>query len=201
MLKLIRHFTTRGAQVNSDWPYDKTTGIVSASPQDLATEVGVSLDQHALATMLSSEVGDESEDVKTAHAWVAVNAARDAGKSVSSLLLAAKNVAHQGTYGSQGDLTRTTSTGVHPADKYASTRQAPHEDDIGIAGNVLTGAVPDQTQGSIQFDNPSLEDKLFKMGRTTIDGAGLAAKRQSEGKVAVFIDGLDPTKFRFWRKA
>lgn len=201
VLKLIRHFTTRGRQVNASWPYNKNTGTVEADPQALADEAGVSLEQHALATMLSSEVGDEAEDVKVAHAWVAVNYSRDTGQTIVATLLTAKNKSHTGYYGSQGDLETTNSSGRHPSDRYASTRLAPHEDDIGIAGNVMSGAVPDPTQGATQFDNPSLEDKLFAAGKTSVDGAGLGAKRESEGKVAVYVDGLDPTKFRFWRKA
>jgi len=199
VLKQAMKFLTRGKKVNASWPYNKTSGLVEAEPEALAEEAGCTTDEFALATMLSSEHGNDPQAFKEAVGSVALNEARARGLSISDLLLQAKNVSHQGFFGSQADQEKKTSSGAAASDRYASTARQPYEDDVGIAKQLLSGAVPDPTGGARQFDSPKAQDAGFKKGKYSMDADALAAKRESEGKELVTVDGIDPYRLRFWR--
>lgn len=191
-------FLSRGKRVNADWPYDKATGLVNAEPKALADEAGVTQDVFSLATMLSSEHGNDPQVYKEAVGSVALNEAKARGKSITDLLLEVKNPSHAGFYGSQADMEKTTSKGGHASDRYAATSKPPYEDDIGIASDLIAGNTPDPTNGARQFDSPRAQDAGFKKGLYSMDADALAAKRQGEGKTEVDVDGIDPYRLRFW---
>lgn len=195
--RFFKQLFLRGDKVNANWPYNKTTGVVDAKPESLAFEAGVDLDTFALASMLSSEHGNDPQAYKEAIGAAALNEARARGKSISSLLLAANVGSHSGKFGSQANIEKTP----HPSDRYASTARAPYEDDIAIASLLVNGFTEDPTEGSRQFDSPVAQDKLYEQGKYTLDADALAAKRIGEGKVEVNPEGINPRRLRFWRNA
>jgi hypothetical protein len=201
VVKQAVKFLSRGKAVNANWPYNKKSGLVEAEPEGLAEEAGVSLDVFALATMLSSEHGNDPQVYKEAVGSVALNEARRRGVSITDLLLTVVNPSHAGFFGSQADMEKTTSKGGHAADRYASTARAPYEDDIGIAKALIAGETPDPTGGALQFDSPRAQDAGFKKGLYSMDANALKTKRESEGKTEVDIDGIDAYRLRFWRTA
>ena len=176
-------------------PYDTTTGVVPGRPGELAAAAGLDLETYALARMIASEEGRSTSGVQALVAHATVNYARGRGRSISAVLLAAKNPDHDGSFGTQKDLERTVTTGdgkeVHPSDRYASTASDPYEGHAAVAQGVLDGSIPDLTGGADQFDRPSGER----------DPDAVAARREAAGKETVpdldFIDGLGD--LRFWR--
>jgi len=179
----------RGARVGH-YPADDTTGIVEEAPDELASDAGVQLDTYAAARMLASEEPHASRGTKIAICWCLQNEAAHRGESVTSLLLRAKNPAHDGYFGTQADLERWVSKAdgsrVHPSDRYASTRTDPFEEDIDIAQACLNGSIPDPTSGARRFDRPAGEDAVR-----------VAARRAGEGFHVVDVPDADPG-LRFW---
>jgi hypothetical protein len=164
-------------------------GVVNVSPDDLASMMGATLDEAALARMISSEQGNSDTTTKSAVALVAVNYANRTGTSVSSLLLRAKNPAHDGYFGTQRDIDQE-SANFNKSDRYASTALDAYEGDLEIARGVLGGTIADFTLGAIQFDNVA----AFK---SADDAAHTAANRIAQGRTQVFPAGVDPN-LRFW---
>lgn len=129
-------------------------GDIAESPEFLASSVGVSSDEYALARMLASEEENSSQQTKVAIAWVAVNVAAARGQSITRLLTTDNNDHGDGKFGKQ--------TG-----RWASTASDPYEGDLTISQAVLSGAVSDPTGGAVHFFNPSLQDRLFGLGKVT----------------------------------
>jgi len=175
-------------------PYDKTTGVVPGEPAALAAAAGLDLDAYALARMIASEEGNSSPAVQALVAHAVVNNARIEGRSISAVLLRAKNPDHAGRFGTQKDLETlvTTSDGkqVHPSDRFASTAVDPYEGHAAVARGVLDGSIPDLTGGANQFDRPSGER----------DPDAVARRRIAAGSELVTglddIDGIGD--LRFW---
>jgi len=174
-------------------PYDKATGIAPCDPDQLAELAGLDLDTYALARAIASEEGNSSAGVQALVGHAMVNHARLAGKSISQVLLEAKNAEHRGFFGTQKDLETTLANGKHPSDRYASTASDPYEGHAAIAGGVLSGAIPDLTGGADQFDRTESDDNPDKV----------AANRTAAG--SELVTGLDDVEglgdLRFWRKA
>lgn len=184
---------TRGARLTNA-SYDHATGVVSADPAELAAQMGATLDECALARMLSSEEGRSDNTTKAAVAWVACNNAQHSGKSVAALLLHATEPAHSGRFGTFKNIDKSSprygedSHGrPNVADRYASTALDPYEGDLDLARAVLNGSIADMTSGAIQFDRPA--------GETNPDA--VAAKRYAAGRTLVEVPGADPG-LRFW---
>lgn len=165
-------------------------GVVRVKPEKLADEAGTDLDSYALARMISSEHGRDSNEIKAAIAHVALNYAARVGRSISGLLLRANNAQHTGWFGTQRDIDEE-STRYNESDRYASTALDPYEGELTIALAVQSGELPDTTGGAIQFDAPPAFKDAAAAART-------AANRLAEGRVQVFPDGIDPEKLRFW---
>jgi hypothetical protein len=141
-------------------------------------------DVEALGRMIASE-NNTSRDtllIKQAIAWAAVNMARRDGKSVASLVMPGGVPGHQ-------------------AGRYASTANPSTTETRSIAFDILSGKVPDPTKGAIQFDAPRTQDALYAQGKVRLDSEGVAANRESEGKEAVYLPGVDPRYMRWWRYA
>jgi hypothetical protein len=193
--RLFRQAFSRGSKVVNPWPYNAITGVVDMDPNVAAKQAGVNLDTICLAAMLSSEHGNDPQEYKEQIAFAAINEARARGVSVSKLLLTAKNARHAGKFGAQADI---ESGPPFASDRYASTKIAPHEDDMAIASLALSGLINDYTEGARQFDSPKAQDALYASGKYSLNADGLAAKRMGEGKREVNPEGINPRILRFW---
>lgn len=165
-------------------------GVVNATPDDLAELAGASLDEYALARMVRSEEGNASNTVKAAIVWATLNYARRHDTTPAMLLLRAKNAGHAGYFGTQRDIDPESGNNGK-SDRYASTALDPYQGDLDIVRAVMTGAIPDFTNGAIQYDAPP----AFKSAERA---AKVAADRIAEGRVQVFPEGIDPEAIRFW---
>jgi hypothetical protein len=199
--RFFRQIFLRGGKVNSRWPYNEATGCVDASPESLASEAGVDLDTFALATMISSEHGNDPQVYKEAIGSAALNEAKARKVRISALLLKATDSNHSGKFGAQANMERTLAGGGRPSDRYASTARAPYEDDLAIASLLVNGFTPDFTEGARQYDSPKAQDAGYKKGLYSLNAEALAAKRIGEGKIEVNPEGIDPQRLRFWRQA
>lgn len=171
--------------------YNSATGVVMDSPEALAETAGTDIDSYALARMIRSENGRDSNLVKAAIAAAAVNYAASVGQTISAILLRAKVASHNGYFGAEADLETTFSNGKHPSDRYASTRQDPYEGDLQIALGVLDGSIGDVTNGATNFDEPGGDD----------NPAQTATNRLTAGLVAKPVNGIDSDVLRFWGPA
>jgi hypothetical protein len=159
-------------------------GLVEADPIKLAEARGVSLDVYALARMMASEASDKA--TRVAVGWAARNYSSRKGKSISSVLLA-------GTGGSEGSFGAQNLGG-----KYASTKNPPTDETISIAGEILTGKIPDPTGGCTLWDAPVAQDAAVrkKVPGYRKTSTEIAAER-SKGFDEVWLPGITTT--RFWR--
>lgn len=161
---------TRGTRLTHA-PYDKQTGLVPGSPDDLASSCGLDTETYSLARAISSEEGLSNNTTKLAVGWAIYNDANKAGKSLTDLV-----TTNDGYYGIQ--------TLVH----YCSTAQDPYQGDATIAAGILNGSMADPTGGAIQFDRPAQEN-----------AAKVQANRIKSGEEIVTVPGADPG-LEFWRK-
>lgn len=173
-------------------PYNKTTGVADCDPQQLADAAGLDLDTYALARMISSEEGNSTPAVQALIAHAALNHARLQGTAISAVLLAAKNPAHRGRFGTQKDLEITLSNGRHPSDRYASTATDPYAGHAEIARGVQDGSIPDLTGGANQYDRPSGESDPERVAANRIAGGSEPVEGLGE------IEGIGD--LRFWRR-
>jgi hypothetical protein len=182
---------TRGPRLTT-CNYDATTGVVTDAPADLAAAMDATVDECALARMVSSEHGNDSNLIKAAVASVACNYAARAGLSISAVLLQAQNANHRGFFGAQEDVEYALANpGKHKSDRYASTRLDPHQGDLDLARGVLNGEIADPTVGATNFDVPR--------GESNPDA--IATQRLNAGLVAYDVEGIDPAYLRFWGPA
>jgi hypothetical protein len=185
---------TRGARLTRA-PYDPDTGVVPGTPGELAAEANLTEDQYSLARMLASEEGNSDNRIKAAVCWATINNAAKLGKSITDLLINAKNSNHAGAFGTQRDIDaqpdadgNPTNPNYRKSDRYASTALDPHEGDGVIASQCLDGSIPDFTNGATHFDRPAGESNPEK----------IASNRAAEGLSVVEIDGIDSSVIRFW---
>lgn len=178
---------TRGPRLTHS-PAD-ITGMVVDDPRDLADESGYSLEAYAAGRMLSSEEGTSDTTTQAAVVWSLINHARRSGKTVSEVLLAAKNPRNKGHFGSQKDKD-PNSPNVGRSDRYASTALDPYDRDCQIAQQCLDGTLADFTGGATNYDRPDGEKHPDQV----------AADRLASGLVAVDVPGTSEG-LRFWRPA
>jgi len=169
-------------------PYSKTTGVVPGTPDSLAAIAGVDVDVYSLARALASEEGTSSNGTQVAVAWAIRNHASQAGKTITSLVTAAKLASHKGHYGTQRNIEVGTD-GYNGSDRYCSTAQDPYAGHVQVAQGVLDGTFADPTDGADQFDRPS--------GESNPDA--VAANREASGSELVDVGDTDGG-IRFWRK-
>ena len=139
-------------------------------------------DVEALGRMIASENPRDPRIIQVAIAWTARNEAARLHKSVASLVMPG------GVPGPQ-------------VGRYASTVNAATDATRGVAFDVLSGKEPDPTGGAIQFDAPKTQDILYAQGKVRLSATGVAAARKAEGKVPVYLAGVDPNYMRWWRYA
>ncbi len=167
---------TRGARLTHT--ATDSDGGVTTSPNDIADQMGATLDEAALARMIASEANaTEGNLARAARACAALNMAASVGQSIFQLLTSANdlNAAKRGRFGTQPG-------------RYASTRNDAYAGDLEIARGVLSGAIADMTAGATHFDNPGGES----------DPAAIAANRGASGLALRNVDGIDPSFLRFW---
>lgn len=169
-------------------------GLVPADPMAIATRNGVSLNVEALARMIRSEHGNDSEIVRIATAHVAMNESRARGQSIAQLLLAP-----QGKFGAQW--TGMTVNGKFRV-KYASTRLPSQAIDRKLADDVIAKRVGDPTGGATQFDSPRAQRVLHaKKPETNPTPEEVERRRLAAGATKVLLAGVAEDQIRFWRYA
>jgi hypothetical protein len=167
-------------------PYDTTTGVVPGSPAELAAQAGLDVETYSLARAIASEEGRSSALTKIAVGWAIKNYCAKHGTSITGRVTNALTPSHAGSYGTQRDIEEGTDH-YNGSDRYCSTALDPYDQDGQIAVGILTGAIPDPTDGADQFDRPAGEK----------DPDQVAANRVSSGAELVQVDGVDG--LRFWR--
>jgi hypothetical protein len=142
----------------------------------------ISPNAFVLGTMIASEAADLPPIGKVAIAHTAANMARLKKMRLTKLLTP------DGKFGSQQG-------------RYATTARPPTMETIDIAQNVLEGKVKDVTGGAIQFDSTGTQRAAVKAGWAGYDSSpeDIEKSRSKEGKVVVYLPGVDPEKMRFWR--
>jgi len=170
-------------------PYDTTTGVVYARPQDLADQSGYDLETYSLARAIASEEGRADGFTKLCVGWAIKNRANATSGSVTTLVTKAKFAAHSGYYGTQRNIEAGT-PGYNGSDRYCSTGADPYDGDAQIAYAIQTGTLPDPTGGAEYFDVTALDDNPDKV----------VADRLAEGLELKPIDGV-PSRLRFWGPA
>lgn len=178
---------TRGERLTHS-PAD-STGLVGASPAELADQAGASQEAYSGARMLASEEPHTDATTQAAIAWCLINEAASQGKSVTDLLTRAKNPRNNGSYGSQKDKDPSSSN-FGGSDRYATTALDPYQRELDIFQQCLDGTIGDLTGGCTQFDRAGEEAHPDKV----------AANRVASGSVLATVDGAD-SGVRFWRPA
>jgi hypothetical protein len=171
-------------------PYDTTTGVVPGSPDQLAAQAGLDVEAYSLARAISSEEGRSSAAIKVAVGWSIRNYAAKHGRTITAQVTRANNSDHAGSYGTQKDID-PSSPDQGKSDRYCSTALDPYDQDGQIAAGILSGAIPDTTNGADQFDRPAGEKNPDQIAQNRIDA----------GAVQVDVAGVDGDAIRFWRTA
>jgi hypothetical protein len=142
----------------------------------------ISPNAFVLGTMVASEVGELHPLAKVGVAHAAVNMARLKKMRLTKLLTP------DGRFGSQQG-------------RYATTARPPTIESIEIAQHVLDGKIADPTYGAMQFDSTGAQREGVAAGWAGYNSLpeDIAKTRSKEGKVAVYLPGVDPEKIRFWR--
>lgn len=120
-------------------------------------------DAYALARMVRSEAGRENGVHKAAVAHVALNDARANGWTVAGTVTMRRG--GSGTFGAQSG-----------GGRYATTRD-PYENDLAVAEQVLSGALPDPTGGAVKF----VHRTAFGVQEGTTTYAGVVARWGEDG--------------------
>lgn len=170
-------------------------GWVEEDPRVLALAAGVSDNVYALASMMVSEAGGDLL-LQIAVGHVAVNEARARGTSVFRLLTRAgrrDGVTKQFDPHESNDFYGPQNVGP----RYASTKLAPTAAALENAAEVLSGAVPDPTDGARQWDAPGAQDSLLGKAAGYLKSSAEVAASRSKNNELVMVPGITST--RFWR--
>lgn len=178
------------------WIMAEVLGTITDSPADLADSAGYDTDLYSLARVGQSE---ESGLGSICVMFATKTEAKRSKKSVTELVTHAtlKDAeGHRypgpgdGKYGNQGN----RSQGF----RFCSTASDPSDDMLTKAGQVISGAISDPTNGCHHWDNPSLQDKKHAADPDThLSSEEIARRREASGWHMVIIDGV--TRTRFWR--
>jgi len=133
-------------------PSAKVGGWIPTSPKALASTAGVHEDVYTLAAVMRSEAGSGPEPERVAVAWVARNAARAKGVSVTAWATRATGPS-AGYYGPQNIQKRIV-----------STSKAPRSADLKLAQAIMNGEIRDNTGGATHFLHPAGQDALARLG-------------------------------------
>jgi hypothetical protein len=181
--KVVMNFVDRGERVTT--ATQGSDGIITESPDDLASVANVDTETYSLARAIASE--EETKVVDDPNyligvAWVIVNEAKARGISITDLLTSGS--VGPGQYGKQS---------VGP--RYASTWEDPYTRDIDIATAIQTGTIADITQGSRHFFAPATQDKLHAKNPSKYKSStDLIA---FWGGTAIDVPNVNPAKLMF----
>jgi hypothetical protein len=170
--------------------------LVPADPAQLARGAHLDPNVLALARVLVSEAGDLPEIAQTGVGWTVVNHARKSGRSVLSVITAAKiksgdthvDGTGAGYFGSQGN-----PVGGY---RYVASSRNSTDDSRALAAAIYAGDVEDPTGGALNFDSPNSYGA--QAGTTAAGADAFAAKREAEGKTKVVLEGTSESQIRFW---
>lgn len=171
-----------------------TDGWVLADPRQLAAAAGVSPNVYALASMMTSEAGDNAV-LQAAVGWAAKNKAERVGVSLLRLLTRAGRNDGSGTFVAHESSGFFGPQNVGP--RYASTRKAPTKAALAIAEQISNEDITDPTDGCTQFDAPSAQDSFLGRVAGYVKDAAQIAEERSKNAEIVMLPGITST--RFWR--
>jgi hypothetical protein len=145
--------------------------------------VGATDDVYALGRVLASEAATEPAVIREAIGRAVLNHARRLGRTIYA------TVAPNGWESQQGG-------------GYVSTAREPRSTDLQLAAYVLTPGTMDVTGGAEYFDSPRAQRAALAKGipgyRKTPEQ--VARDREAAGLVLVVLPGVDPERFRMWRR-
>jgi hypothetical protein len=160
-----------------------SSGLVEGDPLRLAAKRGCTLNEYALARMMTSEASSRASRI--AVGWAALNYAAARGESISTVLLRGKG-SSEGHFGAQN------------LGKYASTRAVPPPNVISDAKAILKGTIKDPTGGCRQWDAPAAQDRMLKDKVPGYKKSSVEiAEERSKTSDLVMVPGVPET--RFWR--
>lgn len=167
-----------------------------ASPSDLELE--------SLARVIASEAGGEPYAIKVAVAWGTWNEARTRARHGTRI----RGWVFDGTI---TNLVQFPDGQYGPQNRgaYCSTARAPTDEHRQIAAGVLAGSIGDPGWGAQQYDSPSAQRELAARGvkgyvhddGSPVTPEEVAARRVRDGNALVVLPGVDPDRFRMWRRA
>lgn len=153
-----------GAKVGEDAPSGKWLPV---SPRKLADRAGVHVDTYTTAAIMRSEAGSGPEAERIAVAWVAKNAAKRGGRSVTAYATRARVPVIKMVNGKPvktGKWKDGKSAGFYGPQnieaRKVSTRLAPRTRDIELATEIANGEHPDPTGGATNFIHPKAQSAL-----------------------------------------
>ena len=159
-------------------------GIVEADPAGLARAAGTPLEVYALASAMQSE--EKTDKGRLAVGLATWNAAHHDRSQIVPLLLPHGHFASQET------------------GQYAATHRPPTARTLWLASEILGGGVPDIVRGSVQWDNPKLQDHFHKLyledpkryPHYQSGSKEIAQRRLKAGAHEIRVPGV--TETRFW---
>lgn len=153
-------------------------GDIVESPAELAAQASqvvgrdVNVNAYALARNIHSEEASSDSPTQAAIAYVAVNVSHG---DIVGLLTRDKNPSGVGKFG-------------HQSGRWASTAADPYESDLQIAETVLSGNVPDPTNGAVHYFRPTLQDILFNEGKVRKTSDQIEADWGGQGYTVPGVD-------------
>lgn len=169
----------------------KLTGSISESPESLAAKAGYDVDLYSLARVGESE---ESGIGSVAVMFATMNWSKKQKISITQLVTRSRTKDENGkVIVAPGD--GHYGTQLH---RYCASHYDPSSEMLIKAGQVITHAIQDPTNGATHWDAPELQDKLHDSDPDNHPSSEeVARRRESSGMHMVIIDGV--TKTRFWR--
>jgi hypothetical protein len=164
----------------------------------------VGREAYSLARVIASEAGGEPAAVRVAVAWGTINEARTRARHGTSI----RGWVFDGTV---TNLVQFPDGMYGPQNRgaYCSTARAPSQADSDLALDILEGRIADPTGGAQQYDSPNVQRALAAKGvkgyvhpdGTPVTPEEVAERRRRDGNALVLIAGVDPDRFRMWRRA
>ena len=169
----------KGSRVGAASTFNPTApNEIAENPDDLAASANLDLQTYTLARIISSEEGNSPVAY-----WVAI-ASATLNNSIGGDVF---SYATDGAFGKQG------------AGRPVSTAQDPYDGHVRIAQAVMTGEIPDPTNGATQWVAPRTQDILHLRDPSKYKSfADVEASRLAAGKKRVTPDGIDPNLLVFY---
>jgi len=169
----------KGARVGAASTWNQTApNEIAENPDDLAASAGLDLQTYSLARVISSEEGNSPVAY-----WVAI-ASATMNNSIGGDVF---SYATDGSFGKQG------------AGRPVSTAQDPYEGHVKIAQAVMSGQIPDPTNGAKYWVAPRTQDILHLRDPSVYKSfADVNASRLAAGLKQVNPAGIDSSLLVFY---